>query len=279
MRVVIIIISMFVFCMAGTISLTFSDGHKSHIKIAQLMRVYSINATFYINTANLEFKEYFLNVFDVNEIVAWEFEIGGHTVNHKDLTDPKLSTTTILEEICRDRARLIANKWIPKSFAYPYGRNNALSRQLIKECGYNSAMTEKQQNITSSINIQGISIGDIDVGYDYNSIISKIQSGQGWVILNFHNISEASVDEFEIFLGWVKNNNSSNIRSIDGVLGGPFVGLPIEFGNTLPTYIPDRRAQLKIYIGLGCIFILLCVVVYVLGTTQLKRKKKMIFCC
>lgn len=102
---------------ANTVSLTFSDGYSSHLAIAQRINSLGLNATFFLNSNNLAFKSGWLNVFDVNLIVSLGLEIGGHTLDNIEID--KVSSPTILEQVCRDRATLFANGWIATSFHYP----------------------------------------------------------------------------------------------------------------------------------------------------------------
>jgi hypothetical protein len=75
-----IIVSAFILASySTTISLTFSDGYKSHMIIAQKLHSLNMNATFFLNSNNLSFKTGWLDVFDINYIVSLGFEIGGHT--------------------------------------------------------------------------------------------------------------------------------------------------------------------------------------------------------
>ena len=286
----------FQLCIAGTISLAFSDGYKIHTEIAKILKSHNINATFYVNTETIKFNSQssqsskssqssqYLNVFDIDDLVKSDFEIGGHTVNHIDLTNGNLTTTTMLEEICRDRATLIANGWHPTSFSYPYGKHDYLSQKLVEECGYNSALINRRINTTTPT-IEKIAhyVGDINEKNDYDNVINFIDFAYTqWIVLNFHNISKLRVDDFNTFLTRLENIDGIRFNSVDGVIGGSFNDLPIEFANTLPTPTPDRRKILKIYIGMGCITILSFVVFYVILTTKIKRTvwgKKIKFCC
>lgn len=259
-----------------TISLTFSDGFKSHIKIAQILNKHMLNATFFINTQNVAFKEGYLNVFDVNELLKLNFEIGGHTLTHKDLSKIT-STTTILEEICRDRARAIANGWTTTSFAYPYGKNNEIIRKLVIECGYSSALTNDRNTTSKAPNIYGV---NILTNFTFEQLKQIVYSEQhkGWIILNFHDIVNTNTQQFITFITWLNAENYT-VKSIDGVIQSTYKGVPEEFQHTHPTPTPDPKAELKIYIGSGCIGILILVIMYVVITTQLKKHKKIKFCC
>ena len=64
-------------------------------------------------------------------------EIGGHTIDHKDLS--QLPRAAQRHEICGDRAALEADGLDVTDFAYPYGHFNAATPGIVRSCGYQSA--------------------------------------------------------------------------------------------------------------------------------------------
>ena len=280
--VLVIVLTMSIVKTTSTvIALTFSDGFESHKNIAEMLYNREFNATFFINTKNIAFVHGWMNVFDINNLIISGFEIGGHTVDHIDLTTQ--DSVTIIEQICRDRAQLIANGWVPKSFHYPYGNSNDVVANIVGECGYAGAIE----------NANGTSIRFIDDDYNipmymaddnvsFQQLINQVNVSNGLTIFNFHNIPIESNSPFPRFIDWLKVKRDSGeviVQSIDQIVQGVFYDIPQEYASTLPTPTPDPDAQLKIYIGSACMGALVLLVMYVIVTTQLKRRKNIKFLC
>ena len=75
----------------------------------------------------------------ISDLQADGNEIGGHTVDHVDLTSTTLSAAEKRRQVCEDRQNLVTRGFNPVSFAYPYSRHDAAARTIVAECGYSSA--------------------------------------------------------------------------------------------------------------------------------------------
>lgn len=278
MRVYIYILFIFLFYITNIhntiLSFAFNDGYAAHSAYADELLRFNMNATFYINTEYIAFKKGYLNVFDIQRLFDLGFEIGGHTKSHANLTALG-SIASILEEICRDRARMIVNGWTPQSFSYPYNSYNAITQRIVSECGYNSALVVDTHKVLPLPLISSLFIPD---GFTVDSIISIVRQHRNWTILNFHKLSLTSLTHFSTLLEWIRDNNIV-VKSIEDVLHSRYLDIPDEFKNTLPTPTPDPKGMLKIYIGLSCFGIFFALIMYVVITTYLKRNKKYKFCC
>jgi peptidoglycan/xylan/chitin deacetylase (PgdA/CDA1 family) len=77
---------------------------------------------------------------DVVELQATypQFEIGGHTVNHTDMS--RLTADQALRELtaCRDRIQQMIGV-SPNHFSFPYGRTSQMLGRLVEESGFESA--------------------------------------------------------------------------------------------------------------------------------------------
>lgn len=269
------------------VSLTFSDGLDAHMGAAKLLRDRGFNGTFYLNSENVAFKKGFMNVFDIDKLVEWEFEIGSHSVSNPHFDLSTQDSPTVLEQICRDRARLTANRWVVQSFHYPFGKFNELTTKVVKECGFNSALIApiSSQNTTSITYTQHVQdalklpIYAVEPTTSFQELIALVEQSVGWTILNFHNGSNVSLHAdgpFMQFLNWLnaeRNNNNIVIKSIDQVINGPYLPIPEQYTNTLPTETPDPNAFIKLMIGSCCIGLLAMLVLYVAITTQIKKRK------
>lgn len=118
------------------IEFSFDDGHPQDRKIADLLKKYGFNATFYLTSKNL-FKLKDLYV----QLDKEGFWIGGHTVTHP--MDMKvLSDEELCYEILQNKNDIenIIDKEI-EVFCYPRGRYNDKIIGLLKTAGYYQART------------------------------------------------------------------------------------------------------------------------------------------
>jgi peptidoglycan/xylan/chitin deacetylase (PgdA/CDA1 family) len=110
-----------------TVSLTFDDGIKDQFTNARpLLRAHGMHGTFYIISGQSNLSGY-MSQADISALAADGDEIGGHTVDHPDLTT--LSADDVKREICNDRVTLLNWGFPVKNFAYPFGSANASVEQ------------------------------------------------------------------------------------------------------------------------------------------------------
>jgi peptidoglycan/xylan/chitin deacetylase (PgdA/CDA1 family) len=130
------------------VSLTFDDGRESQATIAgPEMASRNIPGTFYLNSGTIGSRTR-MTWAQATALAAAGNEIGGHTTNHKDLTDPTLTYDQAVQQVCADRQTLIAQGLAPSSFAYPTGAWNRsftlpdgttkTARDVVSGCGYGS---------------------------------------------------------------------------------------------------------------------------------------------
>jgi peptidoglycan/xylan/chitin deacetylase (PgdA/CDA1 family) len=119
------------------VTTSWDDGDRSDLKLAELLAIRSLPATFYIATGALG-QGSTLAPSQLREFASAGFEIGAHTVTHPVLTD--LTGTALTREIgeCKHVLEGILGKEVA-SFAYPKGRRNAESMTRVKEAGYRGA--------------------------------------------------------------------------------------------------------------------------------------------
>lgn len=117
------------------VTTSWDDGHPLDLRIAEMLKKYGLKGTFYIPVRNDEHP-----VMDKKELLdlASEFEIGGHTVNHVDLTT--LSAKKAHEEIIDGKKILediIGREMV--IFAYPRGHYNRQIKEQVKMAGFRGA--------------------------------------------------------------------------------------------------------------------------------------------
>ena len=120
------------------VTLEFDDTWANQYGVRQLLADRGMHATFYVNSGFFE-KQGRMTASEVAGLAADGNEIGGHSIDHPDLT--KLSLDEARHEICDDRVALLGRGLAVANFAYPYAHSNAAVRQLAIDCGYNSART------------------------------------------------------------------------------------------------------------------------------------------
>ena len=78
-------------------------------------------------------------------------EIGAHTLNHPDL--PSLAEKEQLQEILESKNRLEDMYNIAvTTFAYPYGKYDQVTIELVKKAGFLTAVTTHSDTMQSSAN-------------------------------------------------------------------------------------------------------------------------------
>src|SRR3989344_5240473 len=119
------------------VATSWDDGSIHDLRLAKLLEKYEIPATFYIPIKNPERKA--MNFREIRDI-GDRFEIGGHTLSHKVLTE--ISLKEAKHEIFEGKKRLedIIGRKIT-SFCYPNGMYNQDIKQIVGFSGFTYART------------------------------------------------------------------------------------------------------------------------------------------
>ncbi len=117
------------------VTTSWDDGHPLDFKVADLLAKYGVTGTFYVPISNSEHRV--MNHQEILELSS-SFEIGGHTVNHADLT--KMGIAEAWREISEGKEILenIIDKAV-SMFCYPRGRYNAQLKEQVKKAGFSGA--------------------------------------------------------------------------------------------------------------------------------------------
>ena len=125
------------------IILTFDDGSETIYENAlSLMRRYKFTGISYIVYNYIGTSNY-MNADQLRTLNAAGWDIGSHSLSHKDLTtDPGRQ----MDEIVDSRRRLEALLGLPVlSFAYPFGAYDSDSLHYVHQAGYIAAMGPRKQ--------------------------------------------------------------------------------------------------------------------------------------
>ena len=181
-----------------------------------------MRATFYVNSSLIASSSYYMTWDQVEALAAGGNEIAGHTLTHRDLTT--LTPDQQRHQICDDRRTLIEHGFKPVSFAYPYGKSDASSAAIVRECGYTSGRTTgglateyscpagcpERPYVESvlppdSFEMRAANLGPAELTLDsLRKVVSDAaRHGPGLLPLYFHNVCNAPCPGG---FGWVQPN-------------------------------------------------------------------------
>lgn len=228
------------------VSLTFDDGNADQYSARSILSSHGMHGTFFVNSGRIDTTSGFLTRSQLRDLASDGNEIGGHTVQHADLTT--LGADEAAREICNDRVNLFNWGFAPTDFAYPYGHYNTAIEQQVAGCGYNSA--RQVGDIRSDVDggcsgcpfAETIPPADPDATkapdsvdnnwtlLDLERIVTDAeQSGGGWVQLTFHHLCDGCASayattpaNFSDFLDWLqaRTGNGTAVETVQQVIGG-----------------------------------------------------------
>lgn len=237
-----------------TVSLTFDDGAASQLLAIPALHDNGMRATFYVNSGTIDTLGY-LERDDLDALAAAGHEIGGHTVNHADLS--AVAPDEAARQICDDRRALTQWGFDVRSFAYPFGAMNDAAVAAVEACGYRSARL--LGDIASRFTCEGCVVAETIpppgpftmralAQVDQNWTLADLQQGVlnaettgGWVQFTFHGVCthecsslDVEVDVLAEFLAWLAPRGASHgtsVVTVGDVIGGdpaPAVAGPIS---------------------------------------------------
>jgi peptidoglycan/xylan/chitin deacetylase (PgdA/CDA1 family) len=221
------------------VSLTFDDTFQTHALAGKLLEQRGWRGTFFVNAPRIGAGPTYMTLAQVQALALAGHEIGGHTLDHPDLTT--LTPDRAREEICGDRARLTALGFDPPNFAYPFGAYDADLEALARSCGYSSARAIGGLSCSScaaagalpppdpfAIETPDSLRQDTSLETMEKYVTDAEQAGGGWVPLVIHDICDGGCDLYTIssttlsaFLDWLKARESSGtvVATVGEALG------------------------------------------------------------
>jgi peptidoglycan/xylan/chitin deacetylase (PgdA/CDA1 family) len=118
------------------VSLEFDHALADALPSIQLAATYGMPVTLFAMSGRLDLTGY-LTADQLRFVQALGDEIGGHTIDHPDLS--QLPVAAQRHEICDDRTALEADGLQVTDFAYPYGHAGPATPGIVRACGYESA--------------------------------------------------------------------------------------------------------------------------------------------
>lgn len=255
------------------VSLTWDDGRASQSRSVEIQQSRQMPATYYINSGLIGSSGYYLDRAGLDSIAGGTGnEIGGHTIDHADLTS--LPSSAAQTEVCTDRSTLMS--WYGpdagRSFAYPYGATNADVERIVQSCGYTSARgvigvasassclscppAESLPAIDPYRLVVPTSVGATTTLADLQFQVDQASAnGGGWVIYTLHDIGVTgglwNIDPtlYAQFLDWLAARSDVQVRTVGDIMSQnwPPPPAPVTAPQTAPilTPIPMRNADLE----------------------------------
>lgn len=193
------------------VSLTFDDALASQLNAAALLDANGVRGTFYVNSGFLGAGSRRLTLSQLRAMQASGHEIGGHTLDHADLTT--VSTGEATRQICADQAQLQAWGFPAISFAYPGGHSNGTVEAIVKDCksrGYTVATNYRSGRTVSGLQGSGQpqaesvppanpyrvreaggSPTNATTLADLQEQVTNAESTGGWLPFSFHSVCQA----------------------------------------------------------------------------------------
>ena len=133
------------------ILLTFDDGSDTTYTTAQpIMQRYGFTGVSYVVYYTIGLTHY-MNVDQIRALHAAGWEIGSHSLSHKDLTIPPYRQE---DEIVQSRRMLETRLGVPVlSFAYPFGAYDESSVNYVHFAGYIAAMGLGKESVQGGKNL------------------------------------------------------------------------------------------------------------------------------
>jgi len=126
------------------ITTSWDDGHPLDLKLAKLLKKYNLPATFYIPLNNREGPV--INEKEMKSL-ATDFEIGGHSLNHIDLTAIPLEEAKKEITISKTRLEEITQK-PANMFCFPRGKFNKNLIDIAKKASFTGIRTVDMFNMS-----------------------------------------------------------------------------------------------------------------------------------
>jgi hypothetical protein len=227
------------------VSLEFDHATSDELPAIRLANGDGIPVTLFVLSGRVGAPGY-LSAAQLDALQADGDEIGGHTVDHLDLS--QLSPAAQQHEICDDRTALQADGLHVTDFAYPYGHLTAATPAIVAGCGYESArgtgglasqggcyglcpaaesIPPANPYLTRTVNsiVRTTTLSTIE-GY----VLAAQRVGGGWLQIVFHHICNGcdqystTQQTFASLVAWLAARRLDGVamRTVRQVIEAPF---------------------------------------------------------
>ena len=247
-----------------TVSLTFDDNDADQADALPILAAAGLSATFYVNSGVVGDEES-LTWAQIAQMEAAGHEIGGHTTQHAIL--PGLDGDEARRQVCDDRRTLLGHGLAVRSFAYPNGGHDAATRQIVADCGYQSA--RGVGGSSAGPYAEAIPPADRyaiagDHAVERTTTVAQLKQwvldaenhGGGWVPIVFHRVCSDGCAQYSVspavlkqFVDWLAQRGGQNtvVRTIGDVMGGS-VKAPVAGPSPAPppegaSHVPNASVE------------------------------------
>jgi peptidoglycan/xylan/chitin deacetylase (PgdA/CDA1 family) len=215
------------------ISLEFDHAFSDQLPAIELANRLGLKVTVFAMSGRIAQPTY-MTLAQLRRVQGSGNEIGGHTIDHADLS--QLPAAAQRHEICDDRTALRLAGLDVTDFAYPYGHYNGATPRIVRSCGYRSArgtggLASPGGCYGPCPPVESIPPADRWVTRTVNSVlrttslatikhyVTRAQRvGRGWVQIVFHYVCDRcdtyaiSPRTFSAFVRWLAARRSRTLR-------------------------------------------------------------------
>ncbi len=189
----------------------FDDGLASQYTHRGVLTEHGIHATYFINSGKVGDLNR-VSWADIAQLAAEGHEIGGHTLDHVQLTT--LDEAGQTHAICDDKAALeahgLTDGYTIRNLAYPFGLWNATTKLVVPSCGYETGRTTGGTDYPSgpiyaetfpplnAYTLRAVMPRLTTPFVTWQDIVQKARdSGGGWVNIVMHDLCDAPCTGFD----------------------------------------------------------------------------------
>jgi peptidoglycan/xylan/chitin deacetylase (PgdA/CDA1 family) len=243
-----------VFSEGGMVSFTFDDGLKSFYENGvSILNAAGYKATAYVNSEPVQggWSDY-MNSTELQSLYAQNYDIGGHSATHADLTLPGAD---LVGEINGNRTYLQGlGLGTVDSFAYPYGNYDDTVIAGVQAAGYLGARSVQTGYNFTDADRYKLKAMEVDGGTTVDEVKSWIdtaRSQKAWLILLFHEVRDTcGTVPSEVYEDHYYCVTKTNLQAITDYLVSQHMtvptvsqGLAVMGGGAIPDTIPPILAQ------------------------------------
>lgn len=273
---------------------TFDGGAAnvgSQLRAGDILKTFNKTGTFYYSLHKTGQDR----LSDYHALREQGHDIGGHTLDYVDLTT--LSYSDALSQICLNRRFLLDNKFKPKSFAYPYGKDNFDVSVAARTCGYNSGTTlvsinnyvNELSNVLTHTTflIKTISLETKRSLSELQTLVTDGFRGTptGTTLIIVFRLYEmcdgcatlVDYTTFNDFVDWLSTRGRTRIKNIDQVIEGDLAPLPIDYqdpGRLLPGTLSKLMVAMGTVGGMIVFMISFFTIVHIKDCVKERRVKR-----
>ncbi len=237
------------------VTFAWGGGNVSAMPGLPLFRKYGFRGTYYVPSGLVCFprprvscaRSQYFTLPDLRKIAADGNEIGGLTVSHLKLST--LPPAEAKRQICDDRVNLTRWGFTVTDFAYPYATQTVAEESLVRQCGYNSALSAGQtrgggtclrcryaETVPPANPMLIRAPVEVNSALNYHwtpasfekAITRAQQHGGGWIVFLIHDICKSycqygiTMPQLRKVLAWVHHRLGPDlaVKTVRQVVGG-----------------------------------------------------------